>query len=229
MELQWVHPCFCIDSVEHVHEGRISLVSPLAHGKGFATGLYEIESGESVDGFVRELKRQERVKQVVVTEKAENKALVYLRSKPDSLLIETIAKTGCVPLEPSLTKGGMDSCAVYAPSEQELRELYSTLKDNYEVKLVSKKYLRPGEGKAAAYLGLKELLQLKSLTARLSPRQMEVFSYAARKGYFENPKRTDIGEIAGNLGLKPATASEHLRKVQAKVMPFVAELMQNLR
>lgn len=239
VELQWVHPCFCINCVQKVHEGSISLVSPLAYGKGFATGLYEIEAGEPIGNFVGELRRQERVKRVEVVEKSEHgrgadgesvqKALVYLRSKPDSLLIETVARTGCVPLEPSLTQNGVDACAIYVPGEKELRFLYSTLKDHYEVKLLSKKYLRQGEAKQAAYVGTRELLELKTLSSRLSPRQFEVFSYASRKGYFDSPKRIDVQEISDNLGLKPATASEHLRKAQAKIMPFVADLMKNLR
>ena len=229
VELQWVHPCFCIESVQHIHDGRISLISPLAYGKGFATGLYEIEAGEEIEHFVGELKKQERVRQVNIVEKTEKKALVYLRSKPDSLLIETVARTGCIPLEPSLTKGGVDSCAIYVPSEKELRNLYSTLKDHYEVKLLSKKHLNPGETKPAAYLGLRELLELKTLSARLSARQFEVFTYAARKGYFDYPKKIELEEIAESIGLKPATASEHLRKAQSKIVPFVAELIHNMR
>ena len=235
VELQWVHPCFCISCVQKIHEGKISLISPLAYGNGFATGLYEIGAGEPITNFVDELRKQERVKKVSVVEKSddatrgEHKALVYLRSKPDSLLIETVARTGCVPLEPSLTRGGVDSCAIYVPGEKELRFLYSTLKDHYEVKLLRKSYLKTGETKQKAYLGLREMLELKTLSARLSPRQFEVFSYAARKGYFDSPRKLDLEEISANLGLKPATASEHLRKAQSKILPFVAELMGNLR
>lgn len=195
VELQWVHPCFCINCVQKVHDGRISLISPLAYGKGFATGLYEIEAGENIGNLVTELRKHERVKTVTVVEKSENKALVYLRSKPDSLLIETVARTGCVPLEPSLTKDGVDNCSIYVPGEKELHSLYSTLKDNFEVKLLSKKYLKTGETKSAAYIGVKELLELKTLSSRLSPRQFEVFSYASRKGYFDSPKRIDIEEF----------------------------------
>ncbi|GEM_PF-4119877 len=229
VELQWVHPCFCINCVQKVEQGKISLISPLAYGKGFATGLYEIEAGEDIGHFVKELREQKSVKSVSVVEKAEKKALVYLRSKPDSLLIETVAKTGCVPLEPSLTQDGVDRCAIYVPGEKELHSLYSTLKDNFEVKLLSKKYLKTGETKQAAYIGLQELLQLKTLSSRLSPRQFEVFSYASRKGYFDSPKQIDLEEISSSLGLKPATTSEHLRKAQSKIMPFVADLMNNLR
>ncbi len=229
VELQWVHTCFCIECVNKVHGSRISLVSPLSYGKGVASGLYEIDGGDDISKFVSELKGHKHVKDIRLVEKHGNRALVYMQSKPESLLIETIGKTGAVPLEPSLTKGGVDSSAIYVQDEKQLRELYSLLKDNFEVKLLSKKFLKTGESKPAAYLGLQEMLAFKSVAAALSPKQMEVISYAVRKGYFDTPKRTSIDEIAASLGLSVATTSEHLRKAQAKFMPFVAELLQNVR
>jgi len=231
VELQWVHPCFAIKSTEKVQEGRISLLSSLAYGKGFATGLYELETDKNVDELVKKLQGQKEVKEVRVVDRSADgkKALIYARTKPDSLLIETIAKTGCVPLEPSLTKAGVDSCAIFVPNEEQLRELYGLLKDKYDTKLLRKKFLSEGQTKAAAYVGLRELLEFKSLSARLSPRQYEVFTFAAKKGYFDTPRRVDIDALASALGLSPATASEHLRKAQAKILPFVAELMGNVR
>lgn len=229
VELQWVHSCFCIDSVNKINEGRISLISPLATGKKIVTGLYEIESLDSPKQFANIISKHSSVKNVKIVDQKGNKALVYAQVIPDSLFIEGIGKTGCVPIEPSLTFDGVDSCAVYAPTQTHLKNLRSMLKDNFEVKILSKKELNPTKAKSTAYLGLKELLEFKSLSARLTPQQFEVLTLASKKGYFESPKKTSLNEIASFLGLKQATASEHLRKAQNKIMPFVAQTLQNLR
>jgi predicted DNA binding protein len=229
VELQWVHTCFCIDCVNRVHGARVSLISPLAYGNGIASGLYEVEAEEDVSKLINALKAHKHVKDIRLVERHGDRALVYLRSKPESLLIETIGKTGAVPLEPSLTKGGVDSSAIYVQDEKQLRELYSLLKDNFEVKLLRKRVLDPRKAKPTAYLGLQEMLAFKSVAAALSPKQMEVISYAVRKGYFDTPKRISVDEIAASLGISVATASEHLRKAQAKFMPFLADLLQNVR
>jgi hypothetical protein len=66
----------------------------------------------------------------------------------------------------------------------------------------------------AAQSGGERLLPLD----RLSSRQREVFRFARRRGYYEQPRRTDIGALATELGLSSSTVHEHLRKAEAKLL-----------
>jgi len=78
---------------------------------------------------------------------------------------------------------------------------------------------------------LKEILKLFSLknsdllTRQLSKKQLEVYSYACRKGYYDWPRKITVEEIAENLGTDGSTAREHLRKAERKIMPLVGEII----
>lgn len=52
----------------------------------------------------------------------------------------------------------------------------------------------------------------------LTSRQLEAVEIAHQLGYYEVPRRGTVEEVAERLGCTPATASEHLRKAEQKVM-----------
>lgn len=51
----------------------------------------------------------------------------------------------------------------------------------------------------------------------LTARQREVLETALELGYYENPRETTHEEIAGAVGVEPATVGQHLRSVEATV------------
>ena len=61
------------------------------------------------------------------------------------------------------------------------------------------------------------------LAANLTERQTEVLATAVAMGYYENPRGTTCAEIADELGCAAGTAAEHLRVIESKVLPAVAE------
>ncbi|MFD1515154.1 helix-turn-helix domain-containing protein, partial [Halomarina rubra] len=52
----------------------------------------------------------------------------------------------------------------------------------------------------------------------LTTRQTEAVVAAVRVGYFATPRTGTVADVASTLDCSPATAAEHLRKAQAKVM-----------
>lgn len=52
----------------------------------------------------------------------------------------------------------------------------------------------------------------------LSARQREVFEHARERGYYERPRRISATELADELGVSKATALEHLRKAESKLL-----------
>lgn len=52
----------------------------------------------------------------------------------------------------------------------------------------------------------------------LSDRQREVFEFARERGYYERPRRISATELADELGVSKATALEHLRKAESKLL-----------
>lgn len=56
----------------------------------------------------------------------------------------------------------------------------------------------------------------------LSKRQREALGLAVKHGYYDLPKKSDITGLAKAMGVDEATFSEHLRKVESKLLPAIA-------
>ncbi|OIO25449.1 hypothetical protein AUJ14_04250 [Candidatus Micrarchaeota archaeon CG1_02_55_22] len=63
----------------------------------------------------------------------------------------------------------------------------------------------------------------------LSRRQRQALHLAVQYGYYDTPKRSDIALLAKKMGVDEATFSEHLRKVESKVLPPLALLLTGSR
>ncbi len=54
-----------------------------------------------------------------------------------------------------------------------------------------------------------------------TPRQRQIASYAVRQGYFQMPKKIDTAQIGSHFQISAAAVSEHLRKIEQKLMHYV--------
>ncbi|MFW5929636.1 MAG: helix-turn-helix domain-containing protein [Halobacteriota archaeon] len=57
----------------------------------------------------------------------------------------------------------------------------------------------------------------------LTDRQYEVVEAAVQVGYYSNPREATHEDVAERLGCTASTVGEHLRKVEAKLLPRVAD------
>ena len=202
------------------------MISSLFNEGTVVSGLYDL-SAPNVQAFIDALRKHKWVKEIRVVEKSKTHALAFIKSKHDALMIETIAKTGSAPLEPTLTRDGKDTVAVLVPDERALRALASTMKDNFEYTLKWRKNLGSEKGgKALEMFDAADFMKMRVATESLSEKQRDAFLLATRKGYWQTPKRVDLAELARESGVDEATFSEHLRKAEAKVMPFLAEVLE---
>ena len=55
-------------------------------------------------------------------------------------------------------------------------------------------------------------------TSTLSDRQLEAVTAALELGYYDEPRAATHADVADAIGCAPATASEHLRKAEAKLV-----------
>jgi len=64
---------------------------------------------------------------------------------------------------------------------------------------------------------------LDEVEALLTDRQRETLGTAVEMGYYEVPRETTHREIADTLGVAPGTVTEHLQKIESKVLGPLAE------
>lgn len=63
---------------------------------------------------------------------------------------------------------------------------------------------------------------LGGIRSLLTKRQREVLDTATELGYYSVPRQVTSSDVAAVLGCAPSTTSEHLRKIEARVLSSVA-------
>ncbi|MEW5955627.1 MAG: helix-turn-helix domain-containing protein [Candidatus Micrarchaeota archaeon] len=223
LELEYVHPgCFCIDAAEKIEGARIRGLSVPYVEKGLERILMEFEAPD-VNALIKHVSKNPVVKKVDVIRKAGNWALVDVTSKPDALLLPKLLEARVVPALPSATYVDRDFVSFIVPSDADLRKLSSLLKEDAAYWVRSKKYLDAST--PSSVFASKDFLRLKLVTEQLPPQQRDAFVLAVRRGYYEIPKKTTLEELAKAMGVSPSTFAEHLRKAEAKFLPFLADAL----
>ena len=92
----------------------------------------------------------------------------------------------------------------YVGSDAEFRRLFRDAPEEADLsfEVVDTGDYEPGEG---------------ALTRLLTRRQQEVLEAAVDAGYYGTPREATLDDVAAEVGIAPATAGEHLRKVEARV------------
>jgi predicted DNA binding protein len=227
LDLEYTHDCWCIDCTRHLEGSAISMVEGGFSYKDSTTGLFSL-TGAEPKRFARQLKRHPWVRDVTLLEASPSGALATIRFKRNSLVAESVAQAGCVPLEPSMTKAQTDHLTVLVPKESQLAELTSMLKERTEgLRVKARTYLDAGKNPLqAANAG--DFLKLSALSAGMPAKQRAAFLLACDRGYYDHPKRVTLEELAAEAGVHKATLAEHLQKVEARLMPFFAKSVRHL-
>lgn len=63
----------------------------------------------------------------------------------------------------------------------------------------------------------------RHVVSRLTGRQREVLQAAVDQGYYEIPRKATLKEIASAVDLSRATVSEHLQKIEARILPQLVQ------
>lgn len=63
----------------------------------------------------------------------------------------------------------------------------------------------------------------RHVVSRLTGRQREVLQAAVDQGYYEIPRKATLKEIASAVDLSRATVSEHLQKIEARLLPQLVQ------
>lgn len=63
----------------------------------------------------------------------------------------------------------------------------------------------------------------RHVVSRLTGRQREVLRVAVDQGYYETPRKATLEEIASVVDLSRATVSEHLQKIEARILPQLVQ------
>jgi hypothetical protein len=123
-----------------------------------------------------------------------------------------LSRFGC-PVERYAARDGTLTLVFHAADYEELKAVVAGLRERFPGTNIRRFVRAPaGDGRRDTVLVDR---------SRLTARQLEVLKTAHEMGYFGRPREANATEVAAELGINPATFSEHLATAQAKLLEDV--------
>ena len=188
------------------------------------THVFTVQSDKAKELIVAHRKHP-LTKSIEVISKNEKEVTFLLTSESDIGIAHALAKSKCIILGPVITEDESDKLTIFAPSWNAYRAFIESLPEEFEVSVKSKRTIDSKTGPEIDAFKVVGFLELKSLSELMSARQIEILNVAIGKGYYSKPRRITLNDLADYLDIAPATLSEHLMKIESKVMPIVSKIL----
>lgn len=184
-------------------------------GNGFhILGIHLLE-GEDKEkkSFANALKKH---KKTVEFEQHDNMLVVLM--KEEEKFYELIYDPSLFHPSPAVIKEGYENWDIASYQREKLEKLMHEIeKDkkafpNFELLNLKKTDLHE--------------IYFPKILPELPEKQKAAFQLALRHGYYTYPRRADLKYLAGIMKISISTYQEHLRKAEAKLLPFFAESLK---
>lgn len=143
----------------------------------------------------------------------------------DDSLINRFETHNCLYMPPTVYRDGWEHYTVTAFDERDVKRLLRDLDQDRDIEVLSKTATETRRVPHTLFTSI------DSLFAGLTDRQLEALRIAVDNGYFEQPRRASIEELASRTNVARSTYEEHLRKAQNKLIantePFVRLLTES--
>ncbi|MEW5997097.1 MAG: helix-turn-helix domain-containing protein [Candidatus Micrarchaeota archaeon] len=223
------HLCWFVDITEKNPDATLVSTMSTVHGD-LITNIVQLTSPNPREDIER-IKKHPLVKKVEILALAPTSALLSVTSSYKAMTYKILHQTNVKLLESPVTRGGLDSEILLAPSHKDMADLLGLWKEQKgyaEVKLKRKRYLKPEDVRSLSVFRTAGFFDLQSAKELITPKQLEIFQLACDYGYYETPKKISIEELAQRTGLSPSTLAEHLRKAEAKLLPVFWKVLRKL-
>lgn len=228
VELELTHDCFCTDVPEKMKDGRIKLLAYTGSTPHTVYHLFEVKSPE-LNKALEMIKKHPRVREMQILRKNDNLAEIHVGADKDPSTTKALLKSKSIFIEPAIYEGGLEKLVLMAPSDESFREFLGHLDSTFDVRLKSKRYLKENEKLNLDLFRSSGFLKLKAAADLVTDRQLEAFQLASKNGYYDEPKRISIRELAEMSGISEAAFSELLRKAEKKLLPILADIMKVMK
>ncbi len=225
VELELTHNCFCTDVPEKMKDGRIKYIAYTGSTPHTVYHLFEVKSPD-LNRALEMIRKHPRVREMQILRKTEQLAEIHVGADKDPSTADALLKSKCIFIEPAIYEGGIEKLVLMAPSDESFSDFLSHLDSSFDVKLKSKHYLKEKEKMSLDLFRSTGFLKFKAAADLTTDRQLEAFQLAAKNGYYDEPKRISIRELAEISGISEAAFSELLRKAEKKLLPILADIMK---
>lgn len=141
-------------------------------------------------------------------------ATLFLRGRLTEFTpLQTLLYEGFLPIGPTTLEDGCECFDLLLDDRDELAEAVTMLEPfgNVAVERISPEFRREVTPSAAEW---------QELLSSIPPRQRELLNVAIDHGYFEIPREATLEDLAEEMDITKATASNHLRRAERRLMAF---------
>ncbi|WP_247730291.1 helix-turn-helix domain-containing protein [Halovivax limisalsi] len=140
----------------------------------------------------------------------------------ESSIVERFEAHNCLYQPPTVHRQGWEHYSVIAFDEADVRALHRDLEADRDIDVRSKIELAEGT------LPYSMLAPVDRLFDSLTDRQLAALRLALERGYYEQPRRTSLRDLAERTAVARSTFEEHLRKAENKVLTNAGEFLRLL-
>lgn len=127
-------------------------------------------------------------------------------------IVDRFESHNCLYQPPTVHRQGWEQYSLIAFDEADIRALYADLEADREIDVLAK------TGLEETRLPHSMLTPVDQLFGSLTDRQLAALQLALEHGYYEQPRRCSIADLARETTVARATFEEHLRKAENKLM-----------
>ncbi|MGM0592223.1 MAG: helix-turn-helix domain-containing protein [Halobacteriota archaeon] len=142
-----------------------------------------------------------------------------LCSLEDSI-IERFEAHNCLYQPPTIHRQGWEHYSVIAFDEGDIRALLGELKADRDIEVLSKTAITEQR------IPHSMLAPVDQLFEDVTERQMAALRLALESGYYEQPRKTSLRELADQTAVARSTYEEHLRKAENKILTNAGQFLR---
>jgi predicted DNA binding protein len=229
VELEQTHHCFSIEVCDKLKDLKIKWLATIGEDKKTVSNMFEIGTVEA-NKTITIIKEHPDVLEVVIVHTGEKITQIIVKQRRELATAPYLAKANVAWVAPTYSEEGVDKVTMVAPGFDNLKKFIDMVSEKgYDLKIKSKRYLDPKESLSLESFRTSGFTKLKAASELLTDRQMEVFDLACRSGYYEEPKKVTIAEMAERLGISESTFAELLRKAEKKLLPILSDILRIMR
>lgn len=223
--IEYNHNCICSDITERYPNANIVYLAEAGLCGDKIRHLFTV-SGDEKMAFIDSARSHDTIHDVSILRKTADSVDISTVTQDDQGTAYALRESGCVFISNPVYQDGIEKIRIFAPSFSALGRFFDSLNNSYNVRIVSKHFLKEDEKITPENLIRSEFMEFLSAADLLTKRQIEAVKLASVYGYYEIPKRTSIAKIAERMDICESSASELLRKAEKKLLPAIAKIIQ---
>jgi len=135
-------------------------------------------------------------------------------------IIDRFEEHNCLYQSPTIYRQGWEHYTVVAFDGEDIRELLGDLRSDREIELLSKTSI------SETQIPHSMLAPANQLFENVTDRQLAALQLALERGYYEQPRKTSLRDLADRTAVARSTYEEHLRKAENKLLTNAGQFLR---